>query len=52
MHIKNKISKIIGRKTNEKSTVELFESACNEFKLNVTYIEYYIWKKVSMILKK
>lgn len=45
VHIKNKISKIIGRKTNEKSTVELFESARNELKLNVTYIEYYYMVK-------
>lgn len=52
MHIKNKISEVVGRKLNDKYIVELFESACNEFKLNVTYIEYYIWKKVSMILKK
>ena len=45
VHIKNKISEVVGRKLNDKYTVELFESACNELKLNTSDIEYYIWKR-------
>ena len=45
VHIKNKISEIIGRKVNDRYAVELFESACNELKLNIADVEHYIWKK-------
>lgn len=45
VHIKNKISEVVGRKLNDKYTVELFESACNELKLNTSDIEHYIWKR-------
>lgn len=45
VHIKNKISEIIGRKANDKYSVELFENACNELKLNIADVEHYIWQK-------
>lgn len=45
VHIKNKISEIVGKKINDKYAVELFESACRELKLNIADIEHYIWEK-------
>ena len=45
MHIKNKISEVVGRKLNDKYIVDLFETACNELKLNTSDVEHYIWKK-------
>lgn len=45
VHIKNKISEIIGRKVNDKYAVELFEKACDELKLDITDFEHYIWQK-------
>ena len=45
VHIKNKISEIVGRRVNDKYAVELFEMACNELKLNIADVEHYIWKK-------
>lgn len=45
VHIKNEISKIIGRKINDKYAVELFENACNDLELSTSDIEHYIWKK-------
>lgn len=45
VHIKNKIAEIVGKKVNDKYAVELFETACNELKLNVADVEHYIWKK-------
>ncbi len=44
VHIKNKISEIVGRKVNDRYAVELFESVCNELKLNIADVEHYIWK--------
>ena len=45
VHIKNKISEIVGRKVNDKYAVQLFESACRNLKLNIVDVEHYIWKK-------
>jgi len=45
VHIKNKISEVVGRKLNDKYIVDLFETACNELKLNTSDVEHYIWKK-------
>ena len=45
VHIKNKISEIVGKKIDDKYAVELFESACRELKLYIADIEHYIWEK-------
>lgn len=45
VHIKNKISEIVGRKVNDKYAVQLFESACRNLKLNIVDVEHYIWKE-------
>ena len=45
VHIKNKISEIVGRKVNDKYAVQLFESACGDLKLNIADVEHYIWNE-------
>lgn len=45
VHIKNKISEIVGRKINDRYAVELFENACKDLKLNVADVEHHIWEK-------
>ena len=45
VHIKNKISEIVGRKINDMYAVELFESACKDLKLSISDVEHHIWKE-------